>query len=159
MATPSPHSASVALPIALPASQSTSSAGQQIDWASKIAEVMRDQFGLKPKQQNLMYRTPYPTDQLPLPHKANKIFDLLLLEGQIKLKPYHKIPTDQELKNIKYCKWHNATSHDTNECKVFRQCWHSLEPQFTYRKRTDRGSFSLRVSLKVYQSLDRKRTD
>src|SRR6185312_5416021 len=37
------------------------------------------------------------------------------------LKPYHKIPTDQELKNIKYCKWHNAMSHDTNECKVFRQ--------------------------------------
>ena len=31
-------------------------------------------------------------------------FDLLLSEGQIKLKPYHKIPTDQELKNIKYCK-------------------------------------------------------
>jgi len=25
------------------------------------------------------------------------------------------------LKNIKYYKWHNATSHDTNECKVFRQ--------------------------------------
>ena len=24
--------------------------GQQIDWVSKIAEVMRDQFGLKPKQ-------------------------------------------------------------------------------------------------------------
>ena len=53
--------------------------------------------------------------------KADKIFDLLLSEGQIKLKQYHKIPTDQELKNIKYCKWHNATSHDTNECKVFRQ--------------------------------------
>jgi len=53
--------------------------------------------------------------------KDDKIFDLLLSEGQIKLKPYHKIPTDQELKNIKYCKWHNATSHDTNECKVFRQ--------------------------------------
>jgi len=53
--------------------------------------------------------------------KADKIFDLLLSEGQIKLKPYHKIPIDQELKNIKYCKWHNVTSHDTNECKVFRQ--------------------------------------
>ena len=53
--------------------------------------------------------------------KADKIFDLLLSEGQIKLKPYHKIPTNQELKNIKYFKWHNATSHDTNECKVFRQ--------------------------------------
>ena len=22
---------------------------------------------------------------------------------------------------MKYCKWHNATSHGTNECKVFRQ--------------------------------------
>ena len=27
--------------------------------------------------------------------KADKIFNLLLSEGQIKLKPYHKIPTDQ----------------------------------------------------------------
>src|SRR6185437_10370094 len=49
------------------------------------------------------------------------IFDLLLSEGLIKLKPYHKIPSEDELKNMKYCKWHNATSHDTNECKVFRQ--------------------------------------
>ena len=48
--------------------------------------------------------------------KADKIFDLLLSEGLIKLKPYHKIPSEEEL-----CKWHNATSHDTNECKVFRQ--------------------------------------
>jgi len=39
----------------------------------------------------------------------------------IKLKPDHKIPKDEEQKNMKYCKWHNATSHDTNECKVFRQ--------------------------------------
>ena len=53
--------------------------------------------------------------------KADKIFDLLLSEGLIKLKPYHKIPSEEELKNMKYCKWHNATSHDTYECKVFRQ--------------------------------------
>ena len=53
--------------------------------------------------------------------KADKIFDLLLSVGLIKLKPYHKIPSEDELKNMKYCKWHNATSHDTNECKVFRQ--------------------------------------
>ena len=53
--------------------------------------------------------------------KADNIFDLLLLEEFIKLKPYHKIPSEEELKNMKYCKWHNATSHDTNECKVFRQ--------------------------------------
>ena len=52
--------------------------------------------------------------------KANKIFDLLLSEGLIKLKQYHKITSEEELKNMKYYKWHNATSHDTNECKVFR---------------------------------------
>jgi hypothetical protein len=22
---------------------------------------------------------------------------------------------------MKYCKWHNATLHDTNDCKIFRQ--------------------------------------
>jgi hypothetical protein len=53
--------------------------------------------------------------------KADKIFDLLLSEGLIKLKPYHKILSEEELKHMKYCKWHNAMSHDTNECKVFRQ--------------------------------------
>ena len=30
--------------------------------------------------------------------KADKIFDLLLSEGLIKLKPYHKIPSEDELK-------------------------------------------------------------
>jgi hypothetical protein len=54
-------------------------------------------------------------------NKADKIFDLLLQEGQIKLSPNHTIPTTEELKNRKYCKWHNAVSHNTNECKVFRQ--------------------------------------
>ena len=53
--------------------------------------------------------------------KADRIFDFLLLEGQIKLSPNHVIPSAEELKKIKYCKWHNATSHSTNECKVFRQ--------------------------------------
>ena len=50
MATPSAQSASAALPIASPALQPASTDGQQIDWASKIAEVMRDQFGFKLKQ-------------------------------------------------------------------------------------------------------------
>jgi hypothetical protein len=71
MTTPNVQTASVALPMTPPVPQEASAGGQQIDWASKIAEVMRDQFGLKPKQQNLMYRTLYPAayDQLPLPHK------------------------------------------------------------------------------------------
>jgi hypothetical protein len=45
----------------------------------------------------------------------------LLQEGQIKLSPNHVIPSAEELKKILYCKWHNTTSHSTNECKVFRQ--------------------------------------
>jgi len=31
------------------------------------------------------------------------------------------IPSAEGLKKMKYCKWHNATSHGTNECKVFTQ--------------------------------------
>ena len=44
---------------------------------------MRDQFGLKPKQQNLMYRTLYPAayDQLPLSHKY-KLSDFTKFSGQ-----------------------------------------------------------------------------
>ena len=53
--------------------------------------------------------------------KADRIFDFLLQEGPIKLSPNHVIPSAEVLKRMKYCKWHNATSHDTNECKVFRQ--------------------------------------
>jgi hypothetical protein len=53
--------------------------------------------------------------------KADKTFDLLLQQGQIKLSQFHTIPSAEELKRMKYCKWHNATSHDTNDCKIFRQ--------------------------------------
>ena len=83
MATPTAQPASTALPLTPPALPVASADGQQIDWASKIAEVMRDQFGLKPKQQNLMYRTPYPAayDQLPLPHKY-KLPDFTKFFGQ-----------------------------------------------------------------------------
>ena len=72
--------------------------------------------------------------------KADKIFDLLLSERLIKLKPYHKIPSEEELKNMKYCKWHNAMSHDTNECKVFRQqiqlAFEQVKLKFETPKRT-----------------------
>jgi len=36
--------------------------------------------------------------------KADRIFDFLLQEGQIKLSPNHVIPSVEELKKIKYCK-------------------------------------------------------
>jgi len=35
--------------------------------------------------------------------KADRIFDFLLQEGQIKLSPNHVIPSAEELKKIKYC--------------------------------------------------------
>jgi hypothetical protein len=54
-------------------------------------------------------------------NKADQIFDFLLREKQIQLSPNHNIPSDDELKNKKYCKLHNSNSHSTNECKVFRQ--------------------------------------
>jgi len=51
--------------------------------------------------------------------KADWISDLLLQEGQIKLSANHTIPPAAELKNHKYCKWHNAISHSTNKRRVF----------------------------------------
>ena len=55
----------------------------QVDWSTKIAEVMREQFGLRPKQQSVMYKTPYPPvyDQIPLPHKY-KMPDFTKFSGQ-----------------------------------------------------------------------------
>nr|CAE02228.2 OSJNBb0015C06.6 [Oryza sativa Japonica Group] len=53
--------------------------------------------------------------------KADKIFDPLLREKQIKLPAGHIIPSSEELGKRRYCKWHNSGSHSTNNCKVFRQ--------------------------------------
>ena len=52
--------------------------------------------------------------------KSDKLFDFLFEKGQIKLPDNHiMLPSDQ-LKNKKFCKFHNATSHSTNECRIFR---------------------------------------
>jgi hypothetical protein len=52
--------------------------------------------------------------------KVNKIFDLLPKKKQLKLHANHVIPSAGELKRKKYCKFHNATNHNMNECKIFR---------------------------------------
>ena len=56
---------------------------QQVDWNTKIAEVMREQFGLRSKHQSVMYKTPYPPayNQIPLPHKY-KMPDFTKFSGQ-----------------------------------------------------------------------------
>ena len=53
--------------------------------------------------------------------KSNKLFDFLLEKGQIKLPANHVMLTPNQLRNKKFCKFHNATSHSTNECIIFRQ--------------------------------------
>jgi len=52
-------------------------------WADKIAEVMRDQFGIKSKVNTYSYRTPYPAayDQIPLPNWY-KVPDFTKFSGQ-----------------------------------------------------------------------------
>ena len=53
--------------------------------------------------------------------KSDKLFDFLLEKGQIKLPDNHVMLPPDQLKNKKFCKFHNATSHSTNECRVFWQ--------------------------------------
>jgi len=83
MTSGSPQLASVAQPMVSALPQPASTANQQVDWTSKIAEVIRDQFGLRPKQQSFMYKTPYPPayDQISLPHKY-KVPDFTKFSGQ-----------------------------------------------------------------------------
>jgi len=77
----SPQAPLAAQPITPMLPQVTQNTGQ--DLTNEIAKVMRDQFGLKPKQQSLMYKTLYPAayDQIPFPHKY-KIPDFTKFSGQ-----------------------------------------------------------------------------
>ncbi|CAA2968872.1 Retrotransposon gag [Olea europaea subsp. europaea] len=52
--------------------------------------------------------------------KAELIFDKLFKDKQIKLSGKHKLPSSEQIKGKKYCKWYNAWSHLTNNCFVFR---------------------------------------
>ena len=45
----------------------------------------------------------------------------MLEKGQIKLPDNHFLLPRHQLKNKKFYKFHNATSHSTNECRIFRQ--------------------------------------
>ena len=110
---PNVQPASATLPLIPSAPQASSAGGQQINWISKIAEVMRYQFGLKPKQQNLMYRTPYPAayDQLPLPHKY-KLPDFTKFSGQGEVSTVEHI-------NRFIVQCGEAAQHDTLKVRLF----------------------------------------
>ena len=51
--------------------------------------------------------------------KCDRIFDKLLQLGHLKIT--HVIPPLEELKRCAYCKFHNSSSHATNDCNVFRR--------------------------------------
>jgi hypothetical protein len=51
--------------------------------------------------------------------KCDKLFDVLVQGGMIKLKEGHIIPTVELLAKRRYCKWHDSYSHTTNECNYF----------------------------------------
>ena len=53
--------------------------------------------------------------------KSDKLFDFFLEKGHIKLPANHVMLPPDQLKNKKFYKFHNATSHYTNECRIFRQ--------------------------------------
>nr|CAD40002.3 OSJNBb0052B05.5 [Oryza sativa Japonica Group]CAE75887.1 B1234D02.11 [Oryza sativa Japonica Group] len=110
-----------------PVPQQVQGVPQQRPWADRIADVMREQFGLKPKDTGNLYRHPYlecsgKEERYDFDiTKADKIFDLLLRKKHIQLPAGHTVPSAQELGKRRYCKWHKSGSHTTNNCKVFRQ--------------------------------------
>jgi hypothetical protein len=65
---------------------------QHRPWADVIADVMREQFGLKPKETGRLYRQPYPEwfERVPLPNRF-KIPDFSKFSGQEGVSTYQHI--------------------------------------------------------------------
>jgi hypothetical protein len=53
--------------------------------------------------------------------KCDKLFDVLMNGGVIKLLEGHVVPIVKQLDRKKYCKWHDSYSHMTNECNYFHR--------------------------------------
>jgi hypothetical protein len=51
--------------------------------------------------------------------KCDRLFDLLLRGGVIRLTEGHVIPNTDILAKKTYCKWHDSYTHTTNECNYF----------------------------------------
>ena len=52
--------------------------------------------------------------------KLDKIFELLVKEGRVKLPEGHPMLRAEGVKEKRYCGFHNTNSHSINECRVFR---------------------------------------
>ena len=69
----------------------------------------------KPTQKNQQEEMKFTFDV----SKCDRIFDELLRLGHLKVT--HVIPPLEKLKRRAYCKFHNSSSHATNDCNVFRR--------------------------------------
>ena len=72
-------------------------------------------MSLKPTQSNRQEEMKFTFDV----SKCDRIFDELLRLGHLKIT--HVIPPLEELKQRAYCKFHNSSSHATNDCNVFHR--------------------------------------
>ena len=52
-------------------------------------------------------------------YKASEIFDHLLEGKVINFYGEVKLPSLDEMKGKKYCKWHNTWTHSTKKCSIF----------------------------------------
>jgi hypothetical protein len=77
--------------------------------------------------------------------KADRIFDLLLEKKELRLPTNHVIPSAEELKGKKYCKFHNATTHNTSECRIF--CVH-------IQKAIEQGKIMFELAKKLAMGID-----
>ncbi len=75
-----------------PVPQQAQGAPQQRPWADMIADVMREQFGLKPKDTGNLYRHPYPEwfERVPLPNRF-KVPDFSKFSGQDSVSTYEHV--------------------------------------------------------------------
>lgn len=52
--------------------------------------------------------------------KCDKIFDLLVVDGQVLVSPNSKVPPLEQRKKQGFCKYHNLLGHKTSQCFLFR---------------------------------------
>jgi hypothetical protein len=56
--------------------------------------------------------------------KADKLFEILVKEGRIKLPEGHSMLRPDGVKEKRYCGFHDRNSHSINDCRVFRMRIH-----------------------------------
>jgi hypothetical protein len=82
--------------------------------------------------------------------KVEQIFDLLLMEKQLKLPEGHKFHTAQELQGRPYCKWYHLFTHTTNDYKELHwQIQLAIE-----QGRLILGQFTMNVDTRTFPSIN-----